>query len=46
MALTRHLPGRLVDRLILRAARKGLKRHRLENASGPLADFAARLTGS
>jgi NAD(P)-dependent dehydrogenase (short-subunit alcohol dehydrogenase family) len=46
VALTRYLPGRMVDRLILRAARTGLKRQRLENATGPLADFAARLTRS
>lgn len=46
VALTRHLPGALVDRLILRAARKGLRRHRLQDASGPVAEFAHRLTGS
>jgi NAD(P)-dependent dehydrogenase (short-subunit alcohol dehydrogenase family) len=43
VAMTRYLPGGLVDRLILRAARKGLKRHRLDGASGPLADFVGRL---
>jgi NAD(P)-dependent dehydrogenase (short-subunit alcohol dehydrogenase family) len=46
VALTRYLPGGVVDRLILRAARKGLKRHRLESPAGPLADFARRLTGA
>jgi NAD(P)-dependent dehydrogenase (short-subunit alcohol dehydrogenase family) len=45
VALTRYLPGRLVDRLVLRAARKGLERQSLEGASGPLADFAERLIG-
>lgn len=44
VALTRHLPGRLVDRLILAAARKGLRRHIPENAAGPVADFARRLS--
>jgi NAD(P)-dependent dehydrogenase (short-subunit alcohol dehydrogenase family) len=44
VALTRYLPGRLVDRLVLRAARKGLKRQSLDGVSGPLADFAARMT--
>ncbi len=45
VALTRYLPGRLVDRLVLRAARKGLKRQSLDGVSGPLADFAARMAG-
>jgi NAD(P)-dependent dehydrogenase (short-subunit alcohol dehydrogenase family) len=44
VALTRHLPGRLVDHIVLRAARKGLSRQKLEHASGPLADFASRLS--
>jgi len=45
VALTRHLPGTLVDRLVLRAARNGLKKQSLTNASPPLIEFADRLAG-
>jgi NAD(P)-dependent dehydrogenase (short-subunit alcohol dehydrogenase family) len=44
VALTRYAPGRLVDAIILRQLRKGLKGRRVDGASGPVADFAKRLT--
>lgn len=45
VALTRYLPGTLVDRLVLRAARKGLQKQSLNNAAAPLLEFADRLAG-
>jgi NAD(P)-dependent dehydrogenase (short-subunit alcohol dehydrogenase family) len=44
VALTRYLPGRLVDHLILRQVRSGLGRKRFDDASGPLAEFASRIS--
>ena len=44
VALTRYVPGRLVDRVILRGVRKGMKGRDFDDASGPLADFANRVT--
>jgi NAD(P)-dependent dehydrogenase (short-subunit alcohol dehydrogenase family) len=44
VALTRYLPGRLVDHLILRQVRSGLGKKRFDGASGPLAEFASRMS--
>ncbi len=44
VALTRHLPGRLVDFIVLNAARKGLKKQTLDHAQAPLLEFAERLS--
>jgi len=45
VALTRYLPGRLVDFIVLNAARKGLKKQTLDHAQPPLLEFAERLRG-
>lgn len=45
VALTRYLPGRLVDRVILRQVRKDLQSRSFDGAPGSLADFAERITG-
>lgn len=42
-ALSRHAPGRLVDRIVLSQVRKGLAGQSLGKATGPLGDFAARM---
>jgi len=44
-ALTRYLPGRLVDRVILRQLRKDMKGHDFRGAGPGLAEFAERVTG-
>jgi NAD(P)-dependent dehydrogenase (short-subunit alcohol dehydrogenase family) len=43
VALTRYLPGRVVDHVILRQIRKGIKSQSAAAASGPVADFASRV---
>jgi NAD(P)-dependent dehydrogenase (short-subunit alcohol dehydrogenase family) len=43
VALTRYLPGRLVDHVILRQIRKGMKKQHFADASGPVAEFASRV---
>ncbi len=44
-AFTRHAPGRLVDRVILAQIRKNIRhKRRLDEAKGPLGDFARRVT--
>jgi NAD(P)-dependent dehydrogenase (short-subunit alcohol dehydrogenase family) len=45
VAFTRFAPGPIVDRLLLRQVRKGLKGRSFADAPGPLADFANRLKG-
>ena len=45
VALTRYAPGRFVDRVILRQARKDLAGRSFDDPSSPLADFARRVTG-
>jgi NAD(P)-dependent dehydrogenase (short-subunit alcohol dehydrogenase family) len=45
VALTRYLPGRLVDRVILRQLRKEMRGHSFEGAGPALAEFAERVTG-
>jgi len=45
VALTRYLHGRLVDRVILRQLRKGMKGHSFQGAGPGLAEFAERITG-
>jgi NAD(P)-dependent dehydrogenase (short-subunit alcohol dehydrogenase family) len=43
VALTRYLPGRIVDHVILRQIRKGMKGQGVSVASGPVAEFASRV---
>ncbi len=43
-ALSRHAPGRLVDRIVLSQVRKGLAGQKLGKATGPLGDFVERMT--
>jgi len=45
VALTRYLPGRIVDRVILRQLRKGMKGHSFQGSGPGLAEFADRVTG-
>jgi NAD(P)-dependent dehydrogenase (short-subunit alcohol dehydrogenase family) len=45
VALTRYLPGRLVDRVILRGLRKEMKGRSFDGAGPALADFADRVVG-
>ncbi len=45
VALTRYLPGRLVDRVILRGVRKEMQGASFEGTGPALADFADRITG-
>ena len=46
VALTRYLPGRLVDRVILRQLRKDMEGHSFQGAGPGLAEFAERVTGN
>jgi NAD(P)-dependent dehydrogenase (short-subunit alcohol dehydrogenase family) len=43
-ALTRYLPGRLVDRVILRQLRRDMRGHSFAGAGPGLAEFAERIT--
>ena len=43
VALTRYLPGRLVDHVILRQIRKGMRRQDAHALPGPVGDFASRI---
>ena len=43
VALTRYLPGRLVDHVILRQIRKGMNSQGAQAVPGPVGEFASRI---
>lgn len=45
VALSRFAPRRFVDYVILRQVRGGMSKQRFDDATGPVAEFATRLTG-